>query len=270
MTQQPPPSNQSANNNHALLVEQVRLVLAAISPLAFARLFLHWQPHPAQVRVLQHLPDFRQAALNCSRQWGKSIVGAIWALHRLFFVAGSTVLIVGPTGRQSGETLQKVREIIRILGIKTRGDGVNRNSIVLPNGSRIVGLPGKGANIRSFSSVSMVIFDEAARVKDDVYDALLPTLARMNGDVMLLSTPDGKRGEFYRAMTESERWFQHTGPVTECERISLEFLERERSRGETYFREEYLCEFIENGKFMMNESLVRRARKPDQEPWPWV
>lgn len=256
--------------SNKLLVDQVRLVLAAVSPVTFARTFLHWQPSPAQVRVLDCLPDFRQAALNCSRQWGKSTVGAIWALHRLFFVAGSTVLVVGPTGRQSGETLQKVREVIRILGIKTRGDRSNRSALILPNGSRIVGLPAKGANIRCFSSVSMVIFDEAARVKDDVYDALLPSLARMNGDVILLSTPDGKRGEFYRAMTESERWFQHTGPVTECERISLEFLARERSRGETYFREEYLCEFIENGKFMMNESLVRRARKPQHEPWPWV
>ena len=259
-----------STGRRALMLAQVRLVLAALSPAAFARLVLGWTPNAAQSRVLDQLPDFRQAALNCSRQWGKSTVAAIWALHRLFFVPGSTVLIVGPSGRQAGETLQKVRELLGRLDLKTRGDRANRNSVTLPNGSRVIPLPAKASNIRCFSSVSLLIFDEASRVDDQVYDALLPSLARLNGDVILLSTPDGKRGEFHRAMSEGERWLRHTGPVTECESISMEFLARERSRGETYFRQEYLCEFVETGKFMMDETLVRRTRKPHEEPWPWV
>ena len=253
-----------------LLLEQVRLVLAAVSPVEFARRYLGFEPSAAQVQVLDRLPDFRQAALNCSRQWGKSSVGAVWALHRLVFVPGSTVLVASPSGRQSGETLLKVREFVNILGLKTRGDRANPNSMVLPNGSRIVPLPARAGNIRGFSSVSMLVVDEAARVKDETYDALLPALARLNGDVILLSTPDGKRGEFHRAMTEGERWLRHTGPVTECERIPAEFLERERARGETYYKQEYLCEFMETGKYLMEETLVRRAVQLKEEPWRWV
>ena len=41
----------------------------------------------------------------------------------------------------------------------------------LPNGSRIVGLPGKEANIRGYSA-NLLIIDEASRVPDDLYKAL--------------------------------------------------------------------------------------------------
>jgi len=238
--------------------------------LEFARRFLAFYPDEPQTRVLDRAPGFRQIALNCSRQWGKSTVAAVLVVHRLFFVPKSLVLIVGPSGRQSGETMLKVRDFLSTLGIKLRGDGVNRNSIVLPNGSRVVGLPAKEGTVRGFSKVSLLVVDEAARVPDDVYEALMPSLAVANGDVVLLSTPRGKRGFFYRTMTEGERWLRHTGPVTECVRITPEFLERERAGGETYFNQEYLCEFTENGKYLMSESLVRRMVKAKEEPWRWV
>jgi hypothetical protein len=242
-------------------------MLGAVSPLEFARRFLGFRPDEAQARVLERAPNYRQMALNCSRQWGKSTVAAVLAVHRLFFVPGATVLVVGPSGRQSGETLKKVEAFLGTLGIKTRGDGVNRHSMVLPNGSRIVALPAREDTVRGFSAVSMLIVDEASRVPDDVYLALLPSLAVANGDVILLSTPLGKRGFFFREMTEGERWLRHTGPVTECKRIPKDFLEKERERGESYFSQEYLCEFVENGKFLFEETLVKKMIKPGEAAW---
>ena len=253
-----------------LFVAQTRLLLAAISPLEFARRFLNFYPDEAQGRVLRKLPDFRQVALNCSRQWGKSTIAAVWIVHRLYFTAGCTVLIVGPSGRQSGETLRKVKSFLAVLGTQTRGDGVNRQSAVLPNGSRVVALPAREDTVRGFSAVSMLIIDEAARVSDEIYDALMPSLAVGNGDVILLSTPQGARGEFHRVMTEGERWLRHTGPVTECTRIPAEFLERERARGETLFRQEYLCEFVENGTHLLTETLVKKTVKVEEASWKHI
>ena len=57
-----------------------------------------------------------------------------------------------------------------------------------------------------------------------VYDAHRPSLARFNGDVILLSTPDGKRGEFYHAISEANAGSRTTARDG-CERISMEFLE---------------------------------------------
>ena len=61
--------------------------------------------------------------------------------------------------------------------MKVRGDGHNRLSIAFPNGSRIVGLPGCEGTTRGFSAVSLLLVDEASRVKDDAYQAMRPVLA---------------------------------------------------------------------------------------------
>ena len=72
--------------------------------------------------------------------------------------------MVSPTERQSGEFVEKARDFVSVLGVRPRGDGHNRLSIRLPNGSRIVGLPGERAKVRGFSKVSLMLVDEAAEV----------------------------------------------------------------------------------------------------------
>ena len=42
----------------------------------------------------------------------------------------------------------------------------------LPNGSRIVGLPGREATGRGVSAVNLLLTDEAARVSDELYNAV--------------------------------------------------------------------------------------------------
>jgi hypothetical protein len=69
----------------------------------------------------------------------------------------------------------------------------------MKNGSRIVSLPSKEANIRGFSGVSLIIEDEASRVGDDLYLAMRPMLAVNQGRLILMSTPWGKRGHFFEA-----------------------------------------------------------------------
>ena len=66
-------------------------------------------------------------------------------------------------------------------GFGRRGDGDNAISLLLPNGSRIVGLPGTEATVRGFSAVSLMLIDEAARVADEMYKALRPMLAVSGG-----------------------------------------------------------------------------------------
>src|SRR5438552_7301881 len=98
------------------------------------------------------------------------------------------------------------------------------------NGSRIVALPGNEDTVRGFSAVSLVLIDEASRVSDSLYRALRPMLAVRNGDLWLMSTPNGARGFFYQEWTHGDdRWHKIEAPATECERISPDFLEGERA-----------------------------------------
>ena len=57
-----------------------------------------------------------------------------------------------------------------------------------------MGLPANEATVRGFSAVSLMVVDEAARVPDDLYEAVKPMLAVTDGALWLMSTPFGRRG----------------------------------------------------------------------------
>lgn len=231
----------------------------------FAREALGFEPDERQAEVLQSTA--RRGILNCTRQWGKSTVAGIKALHRAHTMPGSLVMVASPTERQSGEFLRKAEVLLASTGVRPRGDGKNPLSLLLPNGSRIVGLPGTEGTVRGFSSVSLMVIDEAARVPDDVYKALRPMLAVKEGDLWLLSTPAGKQGFFYENWEHGgEEWTRTTVRATECPRIRKEFLEEERQQmGNTWFEQEYLCEFVDNGRNLFRREVVRSALE-DREP----
>jgi hypothetical protein len=225
----------------------------------FARERLGFEPDAMQERVLKS--PAKRGILNCTRQWGKSTVAAVMAVHQAASGPGSFVVVASPTDRQSAEFLRKAGEFVARLGIRPRGDGRNARSLLLPNGSRIVGLPGTEGTIRGFSAVALMVIDEAARVPDSLYKALRPMLAVSGGSLWLLSTPHGRQGFFYENWANGGAgWERAEVPATECSRIGKEFLEEERKQlGEAWFRQEYMCEFVDDGRHLFARDLVEGA-----------
>ncbi len=228
-------------------------------PVAFVRNRLRLEPDPPQIDILRCTS--RQVILNCTRQWGKSTIAAAKAVHRAYTQPNSEVLIASPSERQSSEFLRKASRMVAELGIRPRGDGDNPVSLLFPNGSRIVGLPGSEGTVRGFSAVSLLLIDEASRVEDRLYKALRPMLATTNGDLWLLSTPCGKRGFFYEEWQHGgDAWLRISVPATECPRISPEFLENERNSLEAdWFAQEYMTEFVDNGMSYFRRDLIEAA-----------
>ena len=140
---------------------------ADLDPVEFTRRRLLIEPDERQIEVLRS--NANRGILNCSRQWGKSTTAAAKAVHRAYTRPNSLILLASPTERQSAEFLRKAADFVSRLGIRPRGDGDNTISLELPNGSRIVGLPGTEATVRGFSNVSLLLIDEAARVEDAMY-----------------------------------------------------------------------------------------------------
>jgi hypothetical protein len=203
----------------------------------------------------------KRGILNCTRQWGKSSVAAVRALHRAVFSPGSLVLVMSPSLRQSGEFVGKVKGMLRQLRLPVKGDGVNALSCVLDNGSRIVGLPGVEGTMRGFSGVDLLIVDEAARVGDEQYYAALPMLAVKDGDLWLMSTPFGARGFFWREWQQGgEGWKRVMVKGEDCARISQGFLAEMREKmGEEWFAQEFCCEFAEGEGVVFREEWLERA-----------
>jgi hypothetical protein len=136
------------------ITEERREKPAAPDAVEFARTRLGIEPDERQAEVLRS--EAKRGILNCTRQWGKSTIVAAKAVHRAYTRPKSLVLVASPSFRQSGEFVRKAEEMVARLGIKALGDGYNDISLVFPNGSRIVGLPGVERTVRGFSSVSML------------------------------------------------------------------------------------------------------------------
>jgi hypothetical protein len=236
----------------------------ALDPVAFA-VELGFTPDPWQTTVLRW--NGKRLLMNCSRQSGKSTTAAILGLHRALYHPKSLVLLVSPSLRQSSELFRKVTEFSDRLAVRPKLLEDNKLSCSLENKSRIVSLPSSEATIRGFSGVNLIIGDEASRVSDDLYRTVRPMLAVSNGKLILMSTPFGKRGHFFEEWTNNQGWEKIEVKATECPRINPQFLEEERrSLGEWWFRQEYMCEFMEALDNLFSYDLINKAVNSDIKP----
>jgi len=154
----------------------------ALDPVAFARERLNFQPDTKQALVLASRS--KQVILNCTRQWGKSTLTAAQAVFTAWHEPESLILVMSPTERQSSELVRKAAAFLSRLGVKRRGDGGNKISLLLPNRSRIIGLPGNEAGDRGFSGVRLLLVDEpraSTRISISPCSPSSPSAAAMSG-----------------------------------------------------------------------------------------
>ena len=77
-------------------------------------------------------------------------------------------------------------------------------------------LPGDGDTIRGFSSPALIIEDEGSYVSDGLYRAIRPMLAVSAGRLILLGTPNGRRGHFFESWQSDE-----TSSTTRVKKVRL-------------------------------------------------
>ena len=121
--------------------------------------------------------DAREQLWLCGRQVGKSLASAVRAVWTAVSEPGSLTLLVAPAMRQAGEAFGKVKALLTALG--PRAPAIRRESalaLTTVTGSRIVVVPGDERTVRGYSSVRLLVLDEAARIPDPVYQALRPML----------------------------------------------------------------------------------------------
>ncbi len=227
-----------------------------------------------------HTPDTWQAQLlrstaprillNCCRQSGKSSAVATLALHEALFKPGSLTLALSPSLRQSQELFKKIIGQERALGRPAQYVSETTTHLETKSGSRIVSLPENEATIRGYSGVTLLIIDEASRVADDVYSAVLPMLGMSHGRLIALSTPWGKGGWWYEKwLSGGERWERYEVPVTMPEiarRIDPAVVDEAQARGQWWYGQEFLCQFGEREDSVFSAAHIARAIRADIAP----
>lgn len=143
------------------------------------------------------------------------------------------------------------------------------HSLVLPNRSRILALPGAAHSNRGYSA-NLLLFEEAAFIPDPVFTALLPSLAATGGALWLISSAGAPSGFFYDIWTRPDLPYTRFKVVaTQCPRITPGHLEEARlALGDLRFRREYLCEFSPEELPIFSAGLLESALDDSFEPWP--
>lgn len=147
----------------------------------------------AQRYILQSSWNTPHCVWCCSRNFGKSFIGAIFMILKSILYENQAIYIVSSVGNQSKETFGKIEEIVLNIGktaasIESLKDIVRKETKKSPNnktgfshapesyhvefynGSEIFTLNGKPDNNRS-RRATLVFFDEAAFSSDELISA---------------------------------------------------------------------------------------------------
>lgn len=227
------------------------------------------------------LDDWQREVLNtkgniclCSgRQVGKSTVISMDAGEYALNNPGKEIMIISATERQALLLFEKVLAYIfekKRSMIMTGKDKPTKHELKLKNGSIIRCLPTglTGYGIRGFT-IHRLYADEAAFIPEDVWAAVTPMLTTTGGDIVLLSTPLGSEGYFYRAFHDKKfTSFQiSTEEVAESREEPqrtrmLEFLKDERERmTKLQYQQEYQGRFVGALKQFFPDELIKQCMK---------
>jgi hypothetical protein len=263
-------SSPSVPSDMDILREFVARHTLKLPPAEWVREVLHWEDRIGLMDQWQidALNSTGNSLWNCTRQAGKSTTAAAKGLRQAVCIPKSPILLISPSLRQSSELFRKVQDHIDAMDHPPKLTEDNKLSCTLANGSRIISLPGEEKTIRGFSKVALLIEDEAARVSDELNAAIRPMLAVSGGQLLMMSTPFGKRGHFFEAWENGgNEWGRTRIPWMEIPRITKEFVDSERKAlGDWWIRQEYECEFVQTTDQVFSYDLVLASMSDDIEP----
>jgi len=233
----------------------------SLDPVLWAKEVLGFHPDPWQADLLRSRS--KKIILNCSRQSGKSSTCAALGLHESIYRRPSFGLVIAPSQDQSAELMMKFDEFRGAVELPSDYLSTDTKlAVKFANGNRFVARPGSEKTARSFSAVTLLLEDEAARVSDALYNSVRPMLAVSNGRHILMSTPFGKQNHFFKIWDEErDLWQRFEIPAEMCPRISPEFLAEEK-RTNPWFEQEYHCVFMDSEGSIFSSDLFRSLSNP--------
>ena len=207
--------------------------------------------------------------LRSGRQVGKSTVIAIKAAEYAKTNKNKNVLVIASVERQASLLFEKVLSYMMDNSPNLIMKGRNRPTktrIKLKNGTTIYCLPTglSGHGIRGYT-IDLLIADEAAFIPEEVWTAVTPMLAVTRGDIILLSTPFGRGGYFYRCFQDPTFTSFHISSE-DCPRKNQAFLDMEKKRmTELQYAQEYLGEFIDELRQFFPTEVIEKCMTNDFE-----
>ena len=248
---------------------------------------INFDTYPFQDECVETFLENRFSIILKSRQLGMSTLVAAYSVWLALFQKDKNILVIATKLSVAQNFISKVKTMVRSLPkwiVLPQVVTNNKQLLEFSHGSSIKAIPTSDDAGRS-EALSLLIIDEAAFVKnfDDIWTGIYPTIST-GGRVVILSTPNGVGGQYYKLFTDAE------AGLNEFKSIRLPW-DVHPERGDDWFEkttanlskrqisQEYLCDFASSGEtfladddilFYRNMSCAPKERTgPDRNVWIW-
>lgn len=192
------------------------------------------------------------------RQCGKSAVVSILAA-RTALKNKNEYILIGAKDLDQGEMIfRKIKDYVFENNPKEIVGRPTLHFMELKNGSKIIvkAVGDTGDGMRG-PTATMLILDEAAFIPERAWTSIEPVISITKGRIILLSTPQGKRGFFYKA-TKDEDFLVKIVSARDCPRHTKKFLDKKQAQlSPVAFATEYLGEFIDDYNRKFSEEWIK-------------
>jgi phage FluMu gp28-like protein len=215
-----------------------------------------------------------------SRQAGKSFSTSLEAVSDCFRKKTKWVFLSAGE-RQSKELMSAAANHVRAYNLainaietefKAEDDTTYKQlELILPNGSKIVGLPANPHTARGHSA--HVLLDEFAFHKDSrsIWTALFGTVTR-GYKIRIISTPSGKQNKFYQLWVNAQKngYSAHKITIYDAIKMGLSLTDENGSPiapedlkraldDEDAWQQEYLCEFLDETTALLTYDMIQEC-----------
>ena len=210
----------------------------------------HWQQ--------QVLDTEGNMVLRSGRQVGKSFIIAKKAANYALNTPNKLIMVIAFTEKQALLLFSKI--LNNIDKKKIAKPNPTKHVIHLKNGSTIhcYAAGDTGFGIMGFT-IDLLIADEAAWIKEEVWNSITPALAVTNGTIWLLSTPFLSKGYYFDCFNDPNFTSFHQSSE-DCPRITKEFLERMKIRfSKSKYKQMYLGEFVDDAYRVFGDKWIDKV-----------
>jgi hypothetical protein len=264
--------------------EQVKeIIKCGKDPIYFIKNYAKIQ-HPLRGTIQFETYDFQDDCVKAfvdhrfnivlkSRQLGLSTVSAAYATWLAIFQKDKNILVIATKLATAQNFIKKVAVILQSMPkwLLLPKFEPSKQQIGFSNGSQIKAVPTSDDAGRS-EALSLLIVDEAAHIKDfdAIWTGLYPTVST-GGRAILLSSPKGIGGQYYRLWTEAEAGVNEFNairlPWTVHPEHDQEWFNNEtKNLSKRMIAQEYLCDFLTSGDTFLQPNDLEDLRTQISNP----
>lgn len=270
-------TEQTANELAKCYIDPIYFALNHCKVLHTTKGITPLELRPYQVKALRMCKDKSRVIMLLPRQSGKTTITAIYVLHKaLFSTERQNIYILSNKGESSKDFLERIKTIYSELPsfLKRGVTEWNKTSVQFEGskfnetGSAIYSSTTSPDAIRG-RSASLLVLDEFAHVPvhvaQEFWTSAQPSVAE-GGQIIIISTPKGNTGEYYKIYTESVRGQNEFANLKvawdEIPGRDEKFREKTiKEIGLVRWNQEYATEFIGSSSTLINGESLEALRK---------